>query len=464
MSPLQNTAFSGGYLTDCVYPAHFHREIMPVWLHSTLIALGRSAPSLQSAYRWLELGCGSGVSAVVAAATNPNGHFVGIDANPHAIEQAKALADSAGIRNIEFHSESFEHALVASQQAAAPYDFIVSHGVLSWVSQAARLSMHKLIHALLKPGGVVYVSYASQPGSAGMASAQKIMHQIADLHAGDTALRTRYAVDFMGQLTQAGAGYLIEQPRMAQEILHLAQRDILYTAHEMTNPHWESLHCADVIAGFEAMGCDYAGSAARLENLDAASIPQQCQPLLADLKRQGASVATLETFKDIARNQSQRRDLYQRAPLHGDHRLPPNIHRQNLLNQRVCLMPGAPGDHHLAGAQLRIDTRIGPLEIPMKHLRPMLKALQVRPMAYAELASLPAYANQPGQINQWLQCLADIGWLHYVRADADGLASTASPAVKNLNKALTQRPVGVPARTIEAVELIGGAVSKSDHE
>lgn len=210
------------------------------------------------------------------------------------------------------------------------------------------------------------------------------------------------------------------------------------------------------MAEFEAIGCDYVGSATRIENLDAASIPQQCQPLLADLRLQGASVPTMETFKDIARNQSQRRDLYQRIPLRGDNRLPTDIHRQRLLNQRICLLPCTPSHHDFKGAQLRIETRIGPLEIQMEHLRPLLNALQARPVTYADLARLPAYASQPGQINQWLQCLADVGWLQFLRPDTDGEIFESTTVIA-LNKALAQIPVGVPAHFIQALPHTGSA-------
>ncbi|BEU98765.1 class I SAM-dependent methyltransferase (plasmid) [Acidovorax sp. DW039] len=454
-----HAARAKGYINESVYPAHFHREIMPVWIQSTLIALGRAAPSLQSSYRWLELGCGNGISAVVAAATNPLGHFVAIDANPNAIEQARALAQLAGVTNVEFHCETFEQALSASQHSAPAYDFIVSHGVYSWVSRATRKSVHAIVHALLKPGGILYLSYASQPGSASAASAYKLMSQVASLQGGDCVQRTEYAVGLIDQLTRAGAGYLREQPRVAQEILHLAGLDINYTAHESISPHWESLHCADVIAEFEAIDCSYAGSAARIENIDAASVPQKCQPLLEELKNQGASIATQETFKDIVRNQSQRRDLFQRNNPSENNLLPPEIHRKNLLSQRVCLLQNFPNQDYCSNKSLRISTRIGPLEIPMELIHPLLLALKNGPMTYAELTQLARYKNQPGQINQLLQCLSDAGWIHYVRPDARDIISTETPSLLPLNRELSQLPVGVPPRNIKAIDLIGGSIS-----
>ena len=77
------------YLADVPYPGHFFRETLPVWMTSLLTALGRRTPDLSQPYTWLELGCGTGLGAAVAAATNPLGRFVGVDLNDEAIAQAR---------------------------------------------------------------------------------------------------------------------------------------------------------------------------------------------------------------------------------------------------------------------------------------------------------------------------------------------------------------------------------------
>ena len=100
-----------GYITDVMYPDQFQRETQPLWLVSVLAGLGRRGPDLTRPYTWLELGCGSGFNAMLAAAGNPLGRFIGIDANAEQIALARRRAQAAGLRNLEFHCLDFAQAL-----------------------------------------------------------------------------------------------------------------------------------------------------------------------------------------------------------------------------------------------------------------------------------------------------------------------------------------------------------------
>lgn len=427
-----------GYITDVAYPAHFHREIMPVWLVNTLAALGRRAPDIGQSFSWLELGCGAGLSTLIAAAANPAGHFTGIDANPREIARAQALADDAGLRNARFICQSLQAAAeAASAQERESCDFIVTHGVYSWVSEANRQAIERIIATRLKPAGVAYVAYMSHPGSASFAAAQKLMGMAARQASGNSAAKARAGMALLQSLSGAGAGYFIEHPSMQREMERAGQMDDAYMAHEFLNAHWHAFHVADVMARFAGIGCEYAGSAAPLENIDAVSLPQGVQAIVAELRRQGADTALLETVRDIARNQNQRRDLYQKTPAGGSNLLTPDQHRQALLAQRVMLLPGAPAGAGGAG-ELVLDTRIGPVQLPMRHVQPLLSALRQGPRSYAELARLPAYATNPGFVSQLLQTLAWAGWLHFVVPAASGAGGDLQARAQRLQRALGQ--------------------------
>jgi ubiquinone/menaquinone biosynthesis C-methylase UbiE len=443
------------YVQDVVYPDHFHREIMPLWLCSALQALGRRAPDLCQPFTWLELGCGTGVSAVIAAATHPQGTFIGIDINAAAIVQAQALAQAAGLRNVQFICASFEEALNDPAHVLPACEFVVSHGVYSWVSPEIRRVMQQLVQRLLKPGGVLYMAYMSQPGSASMAAAQKLAQLYASSHALDTIAQTHQALNLLQRTAQAGTGYFAEHARMTSAVDQLARMDERYVAHEFLNVHWDSLHVADVMADMQSVDCDFIGSATLLENVDGASLPVGAQALFQELLRQGNHCALLETFKDIARNQNQRRDLYQRQHPQGN-TLNAQTHRQQLLAQRVCLLPHAPDLQTPLGAHLTLDTRIGPVEMPMEHVQPLLQLLQQGPCTYTQLLSIPLYGRQPGLVSQLLQLLCWAGWLQFLHVDApdsDSLQRTTA-----LNQALAQRPCGQPGQTYAAAVAAGTAI------
>ncbi|GAA5236648.1 methyltransferase domain-containing protein [Verticiella sediminum] len=452
-----------GYVADVEYPRHFFRETMPLWLTSVTTALGRRAPDLTAPYTWLELGCGSGLGAVLAAATNPLGRFIGIDFNPDAIEHARALAEAAGVANAQFLALGFEQALDTSEQALPPCDFIVVHGVYSWIAPTQRRAIQALVRQRLKPGGILYLNYLSQPGSASFAAAQRMMYLHTQGLAGSAARKAREAVALLHDMADAGLGYFQDFPNALANIPAadaLDEAGAAYHAHDYLNRHWEALHVSDVMQDFAAADCEFVGSAAPYENIDNASLPGRAQALLRRLRRRGASAAEVETFKDLARNQLSRADLYQRrhpdGNLLGDEAL-----RQALLAQRVCLLPAAPRGAVTMQGTLTLQSRIGPVRLPIHNVAPLLDALQGSPRSYAELAQLPAYADRPGTINGLLQILAWAGWLHFVRPDlAHGAewSDAADDAAGRFNDALTKLPEPYNG-AIRAHGLIGSAVS-----
>lgn len=529
------------YLNDVAYPAHFHRETMPGWLVSAVTALGHEPPALDRPFTWIDVGCGVGLGTLVAAATHPHAHFVGIDISAREIGEATRLAREAGLDNVRFlcldirqlrpadrassltqahHTQppparsaqthtthahphrTLPHAAAAHprpdhglppQSAPAPAlpascDFIVCHGLYSWVDDETRQALRQLCRQHLRPGGLAYLAYNSQPGAAAFASAQRFLRLNTSRIDGNSATRVRTGIQTLQQMAAHGAGFFTEHPAALREMQRLDQFDDAYLAHELLNPHWHAQHVSDVIRDMcEDAGCQYLGSATLLDNIDTVSIPANLQALLQQLQQQGASRHELETFRDLARNQNLRRDIYQRCPVpapsqtgrptqhppshraaadeqarepgqcarqgsqpvqhpvqHPDPQpdlndsppfaLGPEQHRQALLAQRICLMPGMQVPPHTSG-QLVLDTRIGPVGLPMSQVQPLLHALGQRPHSYAELARLPAYSPNPGFINQLLQVLAWAGWVHYL---PPGTHTAPAPEAERLATVLAE--------------------------
>ncbi|MFJ5483657.1 class I SAM-dependent methyltransferase [Pectobacterium actinidiae] len=444
-----------GYITDVEYPRHFFRETMPVWLASVCTALGRRAPDLTRPYTWLDLGCGSGLGTVVAAATNPLGRFIGVDVHPESIARARVLAQAAGIANASFHCLSFDQVLETTEALIPACDFIVSQGVYSWLPPLQRQAVQRLAAQRLQPGGILHLAYLSHPGSASFASAQRLMRMVADGQPGGSADKMRAGIDLLRDMAQSGAGYFLDNPHALRSVPKtgpLAKAEVAYFAHDYLNTHRDALHVADVMADFAAVDCEYAGSAAPYENIETASLPAGAVALLQQLRDQGADAAMVETFKDLCRNQSQRTDLYQRDHPAGN-LLSPDAQRTALLAQRVCLLPVAAGRPLPIQGILSFESRIGPVKLPMPLVVPLLDALQDSPRSYAELARLPAYADDPGLINTLLQMLAWSGWLQFLRPDA----TNADAAAWRLNAVLADEPPPFNG-PIVAAAAIGSAI------
>lgn len=397
---------------DIAWPVQFHREITPRWLSATAVALGAAAPDVDhSPFVWLELGCGAGLNALVAAACHPAARCIAVDVNPHEIGRAQRIATEAGLGNAEFICADLA-ALNADELPRA--DFIVSMGTYSWAGEAARVGMDRIIDQCLGERGIACIGYMSQPGAAAFAGARSLMLQIARRTPGDSAARAAAGLAVLRELAAAGAGFFLDHPALARAIGPDAQAvGAASLAHELLNADWQPLHVADLMARLhDSSACRFIGSATPLENVDALSIAAPVQPLLARLTAQGADVATLETLRDLARNQRQRRDLFQKQATPP---LDAHEHRAALLAQRVRSMPPhASFRASRQGADLVLDTPIGAAAIGWEHVQPLMDALEAGPCSYADIARLPAYCQNPGFVNQIFQVLNWAGIIHFV--------------------------------------------------
>jgi methyltransferase-like protein/SAM-dependent methyltransferase len=127
---------------------------------ATLGALFGLQPAPVGKCRVLELGCGDGGNLIPMAFTLPDSDFVGIDLASAPVERGKEMIAELRLSNIELRCEDIMR-FHGDQQS---FDYIIAHGVFSWVPQAVRLQMLELCRKLLAPHGVAYISYNCYPG------------------------------------------------------------------------------------------------------------------------------------------------------------------------------------------------------------------------------------------------------------------------------------------------------------
>lgn len=388
-----------GYVMDVAYPPHFHKEIQPVWLTSLVQFLGTAAPDITRPYSCCELGCGMGINLLVAAATNPLGQFVGVDANDKALAIARAAAKSVGLTNVHFVHADFAH---FAQSNNLFFDFIVSHGVWSWIAPNQQKNILQLVAKFLKPKGLFYLHYMCHPGATPMVPIQALFNDLAKQLPGTSEEKLSAALDFVCQLDLAGA--FVDQPQLSDKIRALKQKPPGYLAHDFLTDHWAPQHSVDIHRLVAQAGMTFLGSANALENLDKLSVPGAMQPLLSNL----ASPALRERVKDLARNQHQRSDLFQRAPT--------PLGQQDALRQVDALRFQALPKASLPGA-VTFKTPIGEIQGPSEVFSPLLERLAEGPATFAELRQLPAFSDALGTLSQSLQMLMWNGDIHPQRPD-----------------------------------------------
>lgn len=338
---------SNGYLVDLAYPAYFYADMQPLWIATVLRLQGVPGPAVEAPFSYCELGCGTGLNLVVAAALNPQGAFVGVDFNERHIATARAAADTIGLNNVEFVCADFQ---AFSRTNGRQFDFIVSHGTWSWVAPGIQKTLLEIIARALKPRGVVYLHYMCHPGSTPMVPIQKLFNEVARQAPGDAREAVRQGLAMVDQLL--AAGLFQDQPDMLARLGKLREVPVDDLAHDLLSDFWSVHHSSDVHWLLAQAGAHFVGSAAVFENMDPAlSMPQEMLPLLA----LGHSGAAGSVVCDLARRQQQRTDLFQREPS----RLAGPQHVDALKSIRFRQI--RPLD---CTAPLKFDTPVGELEAP----------------------------------------------------------------------------------------------------
>jgi trans-aconitate methyltransferase len=191
-------------------------------------------------------GCGLGLTSIVVAGCYPAGAVHAIDAYAPHIGAARVASDDAGTANATFHSLDFA---VALERDLPQFQYIVAHGVYSWINDGAKLALRRFIDRHLAPGGLVYVSYNAMPGWASDLPFQHLARALAADEPGDSNAQFAAAASTIQALKDAGAGALLASP-MATQGWESAKETLpkAYFAHEYLVAHWRPLYVDEVRA------------------------------------------------------------------------------------------------------------------------------------------------------------------------------------------------------------------------
>ena len=120
---------------------------------------GMEAAPLETA-RVLELGCGDGSNIINMAINFPNAEFVGIDGSTVHIERGREMLKHARATNVTLEAIDITHI----QDQFGTFDYIICHGVFSWVPETVREHILRICREQMSPLGIGYISYNAYPG------------------------------------------------------------------------------------------------------------------------------------------------------------------------------------------------------------------------------------------------------------------------------------------------------------
>lgn len=247
----------------------------------------------------LELGCAAGGNLIPMAHGNPDAQFVGIDRNAKGIEVGQARIRDLGLTNISLHTAD-----LLDLPDLGQFDYIVAHGVYSWVPAQVQRALLDACKKRLTPHGIAYISYNTMPGWANRSA----LREMALFHAGehpalsDRLGQTRALVQLVQQATPE------DHPLRAvldHEHRHFSAMPDWYVIHEHLGENNEALWFHEFVRRAGVAGLQFLGEA-ELRDMVAVDLPPDIRTQVEAL---GSDQLRLEQYLDFVRHRTFRRTL-----------------------------------------------------------------------------------------------------------------------------------------------------------
>ncbi|MDC0865208.1 methyltransferase regulatory domain-containing protein [Rickettsiaceae bacterium] len=131
----------------------------PENLKSCAALFGMETPALENA-RILELGCADGFNLYRFSETYPKSYTLGVDLSEAQIDNGKKIIKELGLQNMELKAMS----ITDLDESYGTFDYIICHGVFSWVPELVRDGIIEVSKKLPSEKGVAFISYNTLPG------------------------------------------------------------------------------------------------------------------------------------------------------------------------------------------------------------------------------------------------------------------------------------------------------------
>jgi SAM-dependent methyltransferase len=358
---------------DVAYVGVPNRYSHPDHLAAVATLLGLDAAPVATC-RVLELGSGDGANLLPMAASLPDAKFTGCDFAQRAIDRARRMAGDLALTNVALSCVDLRD-LPAD---LGTFDYVIAHGMYSWIPVDVRDRLLPLIARHLAPNGVAFVSYNTFPGCHIRRAAWEMLHYHAR---GITDLETKLAA-VRGLIELLGDPARSQHPNdeaLRAELRNMAKLDDSALCHDDLSEPNNPVYFHEFAADAAKSGLTFLAEG-ELHTMVGGSITPRVRQALGQMDR-----LTREQYLDFVHFRRFRQSLL--------------CHAQ-ALSQFVMRPPRAAAMHASASTSLRNaarDQNIPPeQDEDVRALRDTVLNAWPRGISIAELAA--AQASRPRNI------------------------------------------------------------------
>ncbi len=276
------------------------RQSQPRHLATLATLFGLTPPGVDRC-RVLELGCAEGGNLIPNAVTHPESDFLGIDYSERQIAVGREIIARLKLPNIRLVHGN----ILDIDRTLGEFDYIIAHGVYSWVPDDVREKLLAICRNHLHPQGVAYVSYNTYPGG-------RLRQMVRDM----MLYRVRNTTDLAQAVPQARAllDFLVESAPASQiayrSVLEWEQRHVRPFAdhqvrHDSLSEVNDPCYFWQFVERAERQGLQYLAEA-NFSMMLPRNFPAA---VFEKLKQMSKSVVEMEQYMDFARNRCFRETL-----------------------------------------------------------------------------------------------------------------------------------------------------------
>jgi len=294
------TDFTSTSYDEVPYESHPFSQTHPDRLATVATLLGMR-PKPVGNCRVLELGCAAGGNLIPMATTTPNSQYCGIDLSVRQIAEGQEIIRQLALRNIELKQFS----ILDVDDSFGKFDYIICHGVFSWVPKVVQDKILEICAKNLSPNGVAYVSYNTYPGWHMRAMIREMMCYHSE-HFSDPRMRigqARNLLDFMAKSVPQDNNLFGLLLKAEVEILRRCQDSYLF--HEHLEPCNDPIYFYQFIKQATAKGLQYLGEA-DFSTMTPSNFSPEVENVLQMLSPDNIH---LEQYMDFLRNRMFRQTL-----------------------------------------------------------------------------------------------------------------------------------------------------------
>lgn len=265
--------------------------------------------------RVLELGCANGENLIPMAERHRESHFVGIDYSQVQIATARRIGEALDLTNLELH-----HANIADlDDALGKFDYIIVHGVYTWVPRDVQDKILKICRTALSAQGLAFVTHNIYPAWHVRSIIRYLVcRQVRQIRSGTQQIAQCMAI--LELLAKAVAADEKAPTKLLKSELDLILRHPGgYLCHEYLERDNEPLYFHEFIDRVAAAGLRYVRDA------DLAwTFPSNFRPAVEQhLRRLAADPIAVEQYSDVLRHRGFRQTILCHREISPSHDLQP---------------------------------------------------------------------------------------------------------------------------------------------